>query len=439
MNFFPGAGASAQEVEPLLEEAEYLSQMLHQHDEALQLVERAARGVSLRGAGLPARCRIQKAAILKRKGEINESTQNYREALMMISGSRDKALLLACLEGLARNLIARNPEEARKHLIEALTIAVEEGDLMAEDRLRRWLGQIAARNQRLREALSWYKSAHKLAVEGENWAGALADLDRLIEIAEELDLTWQKGSWQQGRQRMKEELETLAHVGQSAAPRPAVMAEARALLLSGEPLDPSKDPPSPEVAEELYQQATSLRKVGQHHQAVPCYLSALSHWLVLGRPAELIACLNGLGISYGELTRGALQEQLAAIHEAELLTGELGPVLRLSHRALQGAGREFAEKARACHRWALELHKEVENLAGQATQISNLALVEEKLGNLDTARRYQRWALGAHRRTGEPAAAALDMRNLARLERKLGDLESAEDWHRQAEGVNREI
>jgi hypothetical protein len=94
---------------------------------------------------------------------------------------------------------------------------------------------------------------------------------------------------------------------------------------------------------------------------------------------------------------------------------------------------DLAEKERACHRWALELFKEMDDLAEQASQISNLAIIEEILGNLDTARRYQLWAAQAHRKAGALEDAAIDLIDLAYIEECLGDEEIGAVRRQQAQ------
>lgn len=438
MDLFSWTGSGDQDVEALLEEAEYLSRVYHQHEEALSLVDRARRSAVRRGATLPARCHMQKAAILKRQEREEEAAWQYHEALMMLSGTRDKATLAACVEGLAGcQLVLGRGEEARASLMQALDLSLEVNDSRAEERLRRRLGQLAEDKHHPREARAWYAGALKLAREGQNWAGVIADLDHLIQLATSLDRPHDREAVEEERRRLLNEFGELAYVGASAAPRSEVIARARDILYAERQTIASIPvaAPSSTIADDLYRQATALRKSGRHQEALPLYLSALPGIEAWNQPGNLSACLNGLGLCYRGLAKEALGQELAVVDQAELLAGSFSSLLTISYRLLHGQARGLAEKARTCHLWALEIHKEVGNLAGQASQISNLALIEELLGNLDSARRYQRWAVQAHRTVGKMADAAIDMINLARVEEELGDAEAAAAWRHQEQEI----
>ncbi len=244
---------------------------------------------------------------------------------------------------------------------------------------------------------------------------------------------------QQAREPL-DELDDLANAGPSAPPRPQVIAAARNLLFSEglDTLDSAAGANAEALAETLYQQATILRKTNGHQEAVPLYLSALTCYAKLDQPENMSACLNSLGISYKELTREALKRELTALTQA-LSPATLNVTWEIySYQLYKSVFRrvcDLAEKGRACHRWSLELHKRMGSLAGQANQISNLAMIEQLMGNLDTARRYQLWAAQAHREAGRLADVAIDLMELAHLDRDLGDEKAAAAWELQAQEI----
>lgn len=237
-----------------------------------------------------------------------------------------------------------------------------------------------------------------------------------------------------------DELDDLAYAGPSAPPRPQVIAAARDLLFPDglHPLDNSVGANVEALAETLYQQATILRQANGYQESVPLYLSALACYMELDQPESMSACLNSLGISYKELIREALTRELTALAQAVSPATLNVTWETFSYQLYKSVFRhvsDLAEKGRACHRWSLELHKQMGDLAGQANQISNLAMIEKLLGNLDTARRYQLWAAQAHRKAGRLAAVAIDLTELARLDLNLGDEEAAAAWGLQAQEI----
>jgi tetratricopeptide (TPR) repeat protein len=431
----------ARELESMLQMAEQQSRIFHRHEEALRLVNEVSRRAARLGANLPARCRIHKAAILCREYRITEAVNQYQEALMMLSGSRDKESLLFCLEGLARNLITLHRDEtARGHLKDALALATETGQLLAQERLYRLAGQLEAGNNRYAEAYSSHKAALQLAREIEDWAGAIADISSLENLALAMNQVEEKEMWEAERRILLDELEMLAYVGPSAMPRSEIIAASRSSLLFGKDpvLFPEQISKSESEIEDQYQQAQTLRKNKQHQEAVPLYLSVLSYLDNLDSPGDLSRCLNGLGISYRALFQEAVAQEANDILESDKLFSGFTSLAMFRYRLLRGPIGTLVEKARACHNWALELSKEVDDLGGQASQISNLAVVEEDFGNLDTAIRYQRWAIGAHRLAGEIADAVIDMKNVAFLEDELGNADAADQWRREIQEINRD-
>jgi hypothetical protein len=439
MDFFSGPVTSAYDAESVLEQADRQSRIFHRHGEALRLVNEVSRGAARLGANLLARCRIQKAAILCRENRMSEAVHQYQEALMMLSGSREKMTLLSCLEGLAQNLMALHLDEAaRDPLKDALALALETGEPLVRERLLRLAGQLEARSDHFAEAYSSYQAALQLARETEDWAGAVSDIASLKDLALAMNQAVEKEMWEAEEQRLLNQLEMLAYVGASAIPRPDIVATCRSLLLLGQ--DPVILPEQISEAEiqDLYQQAQALRKNKLHGEAVPFYLSMLSHLDQLDRPGDLIGCLNGLGISYTALLQEALAREANDILESNQLPSDFRSLAMFRYRLLCGPIGSLGKKAHACHSWALELNKEVGDLGGQASQISNLAVVEEEFGNLDTAIRYQRWAIGAHRLAGDMADAVIDMKNVAFLEDELGNADTADQWRRETQEINRD-
>ena|GEM_PF-4654525 len=167
--------------------------------------------------------------------------------------------------------------------------------------------------------------------------------------------------------------------------------------------------------------------------AIDSYLPAL--WLLAdsSAPGRVVACLNGLGLAYQALARETLGDELrAAIGQAQTRPRSAAAITTVVYRAQRGRGGDLAQRARACHARALEVQKSIGHVAGQAGQLSNLALVEAMLGNVDTAIGYQEWALLVHRATRKRADAEIDRTNLIDLARRFGDDERAETFAARA-------
>lgn len=450
-------GANEQNDSTLLKEVDYLSRCLHQHQQALELLNDIRSEAMKTYANLPAQRRLQQAAIMERQGRPTEAVYYYSEALEMLAGTRAKSTLAICLEGLGRSQRGQGQmKDARDHLMQALDLSIERKDDIAEERLYHQSGRLEEEDGHLHEARSWYSKAESLARKGENWGGVFAALTHVSNLAMKLQQSEEQQRLEAECNQLQDEYGEIVYAGPIALPRPHVVTQARDLLYS-EGLDLS-DPDPKTSPKDILEQATNLRKDKKYQESIPFYLSALAQYTELDRLDDAADCLNGLGICYERLTEEALlqakkelalealeqqgktwtlehlEEARKAVAEAETSTNVVELVIRLLlqldsyqlYKLIYKSADDLAEKGRTCHCWALELCKEMEDVVMQARQISNLALIEEELGNLDTARRYLLWAIQAYSRAGELEDLTFDLFNLARIEEKLGDEESAE-------------
>jgi tetratricopeptide (TPR) repeat protein len=423
----------------IFKRADYLSRFQRNPQQALALLSQLAPEPLQVYATLPAQIRLQQAAIVERQGQLEDAVRYYSEALEMLSGTQSKARLLACLEGLARSLQAQGQTtEALAHLHQALSISRETGNDVTEERLYHRLGQVEETNLHLHQAQDWYRKAEELARKRENWGGIFAALSRLASLAPRLGHPEEQQRLEAQCRQLYEELGEIVYAGPTALMRPQVAAQAQELL--GLEDTQSLDP---EMLKRWYDEAQELRKnQKKHKEAIPLYRAALSGYIQLSQLEGVLGCLIGLGAAYEKLSEEVfaqarrqviqgLDETAHAADQQSVLGLFVGNSIQI-YDVLYTEVDELAGKARACHRWALELYKELDDLASQANQISNIANTEEQLGNLDTARRYQSWALQTHLQLGEPEEAAIDLLNLAHIEESLGDQEAADAMRKRA-------
>lgn len=93
-----------------------------------------------------------------------------------------------------------------------------------------------------------------------------------------------------------------------------------------------------------------------------------------------------------------------------------------------------AEKAFAK---SLEINRSIDNPAGTARQLNNLAAVALTRGNTDEAKKLLQQALFINQGPGDPAEAAINLANLATLAQKGGNLPKAEAYLQEARNMAR--
>jgi tetratricopeptide (TPR) repeat protein len=437
MERFRGNSGDDAVILDFLDRVDYLSRGLHQHEAALEMLDDVPREFLWRNGALPARLRVERAAVRERQGTVAEAARLYREALAMMAGTRRLATLADCLEGLARCGAALGQLEQAEALWEqALQSARQRHSAAGQERAHRQLGRLLAVGGRGEQARAHYEAALALGRASENWAGVIDDLAGLADLAGRSGQAAARTPYEAERQRLRATLRDLAHVGRGAPPRAQAVRDAQAALPEIGATTRAEGADLMAAADEAYRQAATLRREEKHQQAVPLYQVAVACWHRLDAPQPLIAGLNGLGLSYRALAHDAFRRELLALGTAADPSRYLTSPIRYRDAFREGQTRGLAEKARACHRWALELCKAMDYYIGQANQVSNLGVVEAFLGNVDSAARYQRWAAQAHRDAGCHEAAAADLRELAQLELQLGDEAAAAEWERQAQEVS---
>jgi tetratricopeptide (TPR) repeat protein len=423
----------------LFKRAEYLSRFQRNPQQALVLLRQLGAEPLQVYANLPAHTRLQQAAIVEREGQMEDAVRYYSEALEMLSGTQSPARLLTCLEGLARSLQAQGQTtKALAYLHQALAISRAKGDAVIEERLCHRLGLVEEANLHFHQAHTWYKKAEEIAREHENWGGTFAALSRLASLAPQLGQPEEQQRLEAQCRQLYEELGEIVYAGPTALLRPQVVAQAQKLL----GLEDTQNPDA-ELIKRQYDEAQDLRKNQKKYQeAIPLYCAALSGYRHLGQLEKVAGCLIGLGNSYEKFAEEVftqvrmqviqrLDTAAPSVDQQSVLRLFMGDSIQI-YDVLYAEVDELAEKARACHRWALELYKELDDIASQANQISNIANVEEQLGNLDTARCYQCWALQTHLKLGELEEAVIDLFNLAHIEESLGDQEAADAIRKRA-------
>src|SRR5436309_15147432 len=101
MERFSGNSGDDPAVLDFLDRVDYHSRGVHRHEAALEMLADVPREFLWRNGALPARLRVERAAVRERQGMAEEAARLYREALAMLAGTRRLATLGDCLEGLA--------------------------------------------------------------------------------------------------------------------------------------------------------------------------------------------------------------------------------------------------------------------------------------------------------------------------------------------------
>jgi tetratricopeptide (TPR) repeat protein len=410
------------------------------------------------GPVLQARLEERTGDALAGLGQPARAVGSYSAALARLpaelDGAEADAVRQRCLQARAR--CHGGPGDAspageavaarRADLHAALHIATRLGDRRAEGRLRVELARDAEAAGRPHEAFSWYLSADEPAREAEDWANALTVLERLTALAATVQRPGDVAAFAARRARIEREAGDLAGLGPPAPPRPDIVAAARDRLLARAPAVPITIGASAAAIGIVLDHADRLRREERRPaQALAAYYCALAACLQLDERGELAGCLTGLGSAYEMLAGDAAASALRALADrvgdgTDTVSPTVSPIggfidlIAVTTRALAtGEAGELTECARAAYRWALEEARRHGDLPRQAAQISNLAVIEARLGNLDTAARYDRWALGVHLRAGQPASAAIDAGHLMSVAERLGDTEQAAKWRRRME------
>src|SRR5437660_1039005 len=436
-----------------------------QHAEALLMLERIP-DASIQGqALLPAERKLLQARIIERQEQPETAIAYYQEALQMFTGTRKKARLLYCLEKMAGCMRkAQKNEEALEFVRQAWAQEEATLSLRLQERLCLMIAQLEEELHLFDNAYTHYERARDLAFQCEHWGSALVALTSLARLSALARQEEQLSLLEQQCLHIQRTFGDLAYAGPNALPRPQIIAQAQqALALE------SVDPVSQEEARDLLKRATELRKQGKYEESLPLYRLALASYLPSQQWDSILRCLNGLGIAYQQLAdRLFLQEKAAyaaSIRDERDESDEdvtLPNLVEILRQRRQGTLRmpapteempvtslpglqmyasvrffyrilrrdhlwEMTEKARLCHRWALEICKELDDLLGQIQQIGNLAIIEQNLGNQDTGYTYHRWAIRMYLQEDYPNRehaiedAAIDLVNLAYIEEQLGD------------------
>jgi tetratricopeptide (TPR) repeat protein len=312
---------------------------------------------------------------------------------------------------------------ARAPLLAAFEQAMDRDDRRMQEAAARDLGDLALSVGRPREAKSWLDKSSTMARAAQHWFGLVQDLRKLLQIVRSLEDDDAASQASAELDRLELQWGHVPSVGLSASyDRDAVEGAKAKLGMSSLSDDPQAQSTYDATAcAEHYVQAQAFRQAGEFEQAIDAYRAALGPIVHLdSQLANQIDCLNGLGIAYRLLARTVLAANLKrALAERTANPEPPDDAMSFVYQSLRGAPLELGLKARACHRFAFENYKRVRKLSGQANQLSNLALVEELLGNTETAWHYQLWARQTHTRCDETQAAGIDAQHLQRIEAAL--------------------
>jgi Tfp pilus assembly protein PilF len=400
------------------------------HHEGLELLSRLAQRPAPTPA-LQARLHEQRAAILVGLDRSAEAAEQYSAALALLADGSADEIRVRCLESRAGCYPDPADDRRAADLRAALLLTIRIGGRPTEGRLRVWLARDAEARGCPNAAASWYQSALSPAREAEDWASIVQILDRCAEHATRAGRHDDAAASRDARDQTVREAGDLAFLGGAAPARVDLLKSARDILVAEAPSMPILLDDSDEGLTAVLDHADWLRREErQPAAALPCYYAALALCMQRDDPDELAGCLNGMGSAFETLAGDAAADSLRAyagdgddivrsIHDVPALVATAG------HALVAGQAGVLTRCAQAAYRWALEEMRRVGDLARQAMQVSNLAVIEARLGNLDTAARYDRWALGVHTRSGTDRQVMVDLGHLLTVAERLGDDESA--------------
>ncbi|MFF8293280.1 tetratricopeptide repeat protein [Streptomyces sp. NPDC016309] len=432
---------SREEVESALSQLTRLSAR-GRHDVALRLLvrkaQRPAPTVTLR-----ARLHERHAVALAGLGRRAKAREQYSAALALLPEGSADDVRTRCLEGRAACAADHAGKARTEDLHAALTAALRTADRSAEARLRTSLGRAARAAGRPHAAAAWYRSVLEPAREAEDWRTEIGALRECVALAERLGRAEEARAYGERLGSARRAAGDLALTVDGDVD--AVVRAARRTLLARAPGRPAVTGGGREDLEALLDHADRLRGTeGRPGDALACYYPALAVCLQREDPDDTTRCLTGMGAAYETLacraTEQAIGGLVAALREGlhESVPWGLRGTLTDAARALTGGEPgELTACARAAFRWALALAGGRGDQVAQATALSNLAMTEARLGNLDTAARYERWALGVHLRAEAHAHARITLGRLALIAERLGDEEGAAALRRRQEGLGR--
>ncbi|MFF3859478.1 tetratricopeptide repeat protein [Streptomyces sp. NPDC002209] len=426
------------------------------HGEAMQLLVRMAQRPAPT-PGLQARLHERQAVALAGLGRAARAREQYSAALALLPEGCDEDLRSRCFEGRAAcaadgagkagktgtaGKTGKGGKARTDDLHAALTSALRASDRAAEARLRSLLGRAAQASGHPHAAAAWYRSVLVPAREAEDWQTELDALRRCAELADRLGHADRSRTYGDELSRARHRAGDLA-LCVDEDPEAVVQASRRTLLACA-PARPAAVGSSSRELERLLDHADGLRGAQRRPaDALACYYPALAVCLQREDPGETERCLTGMGTAYeglaGEAALRALTELARALGEdgrADTLRSASGTLSDAAGVMTDGEAGELTECARAAFRWALALGSRRGDQVAQAAAVSNLAMTEARLGNLDTASRYERWALDVHLRAGADDRARIGLGHLVRIAERLGDEEGAARLRRRREELD---
>ncbi|MER5266475.1 tetratricopeptide repeat protein [Actinosynnema sp. NPDC002837] len=188
-------------------------------------------------------------------------------------------------------------------------------------------------------------------------------------------------------------------------------------------------------------EAAAYNDLGLAYFQQSAFLEARKHFHRAHLMAKLIGSEHGIAVSLHSLARvdvaeGRIDDGVARYREVLRIASdghhgdlEAGTLHRLGVVAVDRNNR--VDAAKLFHR-ALDLRERLENLAGQADTLGELAELHRRQGELRTAEDYANRAISLHMRTRDQAVAARACEVLAMIWRDRGDLVGATEAARRA-------
>jgi tetratricopeptide (TPR) repeat protein len=188
-------------------------------------------------------------------------------------------------------------------------------------------------------------------------------------------------------------------------------------------------------------EAAAYNDLGLAYFQQSVFLEARKHFHRAHLMAKSIGSEHGIAVSLHLLARvdvaeGRIDDGVARYREVLRIASEgphgdleAGTLHRLGVVAMDRNNR--VDAAKLFHR-ALDLRERLENLAGQADTLGELAELHRRQGELRTAEDYVSRALSLHMRTRDQAVAARACEVLAMIRRDRGDLTQATYCARRA-------
>ncbi len=193
--------------------------------------------------------------------------------------------------------------------------------------------------------------------------------------------------------------------------------------------------------EVLFNLANSAQLISKLEGALEYYFLAYKIAKKRKDKNYLSAILGNIGLIYSD--KGDLDESLKYLKQALELHRQIGYVQGeasdLGNIGLIYRSKGDLDESLKYHKQALELHRQIGYVQGEANQLGNIGLIYSDKGDLDESLKYHKQALELHRQIGYVQGEANQLGNIGLIYSDKGDLDESLKYLKQAQELLRQL